>query len=145
MSKPRYHNLELQPIAGQWRVGSAGRDLYVMDPFTGESLLKLSMASHEDLDQAYHVAQTAQVEWAATGPTARGDIMRRAVDIFDERKQEILDWLIRESGSTRIKAEIEWASARAITLESAGLPGRAHGRILPSDVPAKKAASIARR
>ena len=50
MSKPRYQNLELQPIAGQWRVGSAGRDLYVMDPFTGESLLKLSMASREDLE-----------------------------------------------------------------------------------------------
>jgi aldehyde dehydrogenase (NAD+) len=136
--KLRYQNLELQPIAGQWRVGSAGRDLYVMDPFTGESLLKLSMASREDLDQTYRAAQTVQAEWAAMGPTTRGDIMRRAVDIFDERKEEILDWLIRESGSTSIKAEIEWASARAITLESASLPGRAHGRILPSDVPGKE-------
>lgn len=98
-SNSRYQNLELQPIAGQWRAGSAERNLDVIDPFTGESLLRLPMASREDLDQAYRVAQTAQVEWAAMGPTARGDVMRRAVNIFNERKEEILDWLIRESGA----------------------------------------------
>ncbi|MCK0509658.1 aldehyde dehydrogenase family protein [Aromatoleum buckelii] len=137
-SKPPYQNLELQPIAGQWRAGSAERNLDVTDPFTGETLLSLPMASCEDLDQAYHAAQKAQAEWAAMGPSARGDVMRRAVEIFDERKEEIIHWVIRESGSTHIKAEIEWASARAITVESASLPSRVHGRILPSDVPGKE-------
>ncbi|WP_150303166.1 4-hydroxybenzaldehyde dehydrogenase [Pseudomonas saliphila] len=137
-SKPAYQNLELQPIAGKWREGRAGRNLDVTDPFTGESLLKLPMASREDLDEAFRSAQQAQTEWAAMGPSARGQVMRRAVEIFDERKDEIVSWLIREAGSTRIKAEIEWGSARAITLESASLPGRVHGRILPSDVPNKE-------
>lgn len=137
-SKPAYQNLELQPIAGKWREGRAGRNLDVTDPFTGESLLKLPMASREDLDEAFRAAQQAQTEWAAMGPTARGHVMRRAVEVFDERKDEIISWLIREAGSTRIKAEIEWGSARAITLESASLPGRVHGRILPSDVPNKE-------
>ena len=133
-----YQNLELQPIGGQWRVGRADRNLDVNDPYTGEQLLSLPMATREDLDEAYRAARQAQVSWAAMGPTARGDVMRRAVEIFDERKDEIIDWLIRESGSTRIKAQIEWGAARAITLESASLPGRVHGRILPSDVPGKE-------
>lgn len=137
-SKPAYQNLELQPIAGQWRTGNAERTLDVTDPFTGETLLSLSMANREDLDEAYRGAQKAQAEWAAMGPTARSDVMRQAVDIFDERKQEICDWLTREAGSTQLKAEIEWASARAITLESVSLPGRAHGRILPSDIPGRE-------
>src|SRR5690554_60553 len=137
-SKPVYQNLELQPIGGQWRAGSASRNLDVTDPFTGEQLLSLPMATREDLDEAYRKAAQAQVEWAAMGPTARGQIMRRAVEIFDERKGEIVDWLIRESGSTRIKAQIEWGAARSITLESASLPGRCHGRILPTDVPGKE-------
>ncbi|MFA5630687.1 MAG: aldehyde dehydrogenase family protein [Porticoccaceae bacterium] len=136
--KSVYQNLELQPIAGHWRAGSAGRNLDVRDPFTGETLLSLAMANAEDLDQAYRTAQQAQAEWAATGPGVRGDVMRRAVAIFDERKQEIIDWLIREAGSTQLKAEIEWGSARAITLEAASLPGRAHGRIVPSDIPDKE-------
>ena len=137
-SKPVFQNLELQPIGGQWRAGSAGRNLDVTNPFTGEQLLSLPMATREDLDEAYRKAAQAQVEWAAMGPTARGDVMRRAVEIFDQRKDEIVDWLIRESGSTRIKAQIEWGAARAITQESASLPGRCHGRILPTDVPGKE-------
>ena len=137
-SKPAFQNLERQPIAGQWRLGGASRKLEVTDPFTGEQLLSLPMATREDLDEAYRKAAQAQVEWAAMGPTARGDVMRRAVEIFDQRKDEIVDWLIRESGSTRIKAQIEWGAARGITLESASLPGRVHGRILPSDVPGKE-------
>lgn len=137
-SQPAYQNLELQPIAGIWRKGAAGRALEVIDPFNGERLLNLPMANREDLDEAYRGAQEAQARWAAIGPTARGDVMRRAVAIFDARKDEIIHWIVRESGSTRIKAEIEWASARAITQESAGLPGRTHGRILPSDVPGKE-------
>jgi hypothetical protein len=30
---------------------------------------------------------------------------------WDARHEEILDWLIRKSGSTRIKAEVEWQKA----------------------------------
>lgn len=137
-NKLAYQNLELQPIAGTWRRGKAASSLEVTDPFNGERLLYLQMANREDLDDAYRGAQKAQVEWAAMGPTARGDVLRRAVAIFDERKDEIINWLIRESGSTRIKAEIEWSSARAITQESANMPGRVHGHILPSDVPGKE-------
>src|SRR5690606_26315792 len=119
-------------------VGRAVPNRDVTAPHTGEQLLSLPMATREDLDEAYRAAQQAQVNWAAMGPTARGNVLRRAVEIFDERQDEIIDWLIRESGSTRIKAQIEWGAARAITLESASLPGRVHGRILPSDVPGKE-------
>ena len=62
----------------------------------------------------------------------------KAAAIFDCRRDEIIDWLIRESGSTRIKAGVEWASARAITLESASFPSRVQGRILPSGIAGKE-------
>lgn len=133
-----YENLSLQPLAGQWRSGSAGRNLDVTDPFNGETLLSIPMASRQDLDDAYQKAKQVQPDWAATAPSARAAIMHRAIEIFDSRKTEIINWLIREAGSTRIKAEIEWGSARAITLEAASLPGRVHGRILPSDIPGKE-------
>ena len=133
-----YQNLDLLPMAGQWRKGGSGRKLDVVDPYSGDTLLSLPMANHADLDEAYQAARNIQPEWAAMGPTARGDIMRRVVALFDARKEEIIDWLIRESGSTRVKAEIEWGSARGITQEAASLPGRMHGRILPSDIPGKE-------
>ncbi|CAM5379572.1 putative aldehyde dehydrogenase YfmT [Pseudomonas oleovorans subsp. oleovorans] len=133
-----YENLNLQPIAGEWRAGKSGRDLDVLNPFTQQSLLKIALANREDLDEAYRSAREAQAAWAACGPSERAQVMLNAVRIFDERRDEIIDWIINESGSTRIKAQIEWGAARAITQESASLPSRVHGRILASDVPGKE-------
>lgn len=132
-----YQNLGQLPIAGEWREGRASRKLDVTDPYSGKSLLSIPMADKSDVDAAFRHAQAVQASWAGTGPSARSEIMRKAVTIFDARKDEIIDWLVRESGSTRLKAEIEWGSARGIILESASMPGRSHGRILPSDIPGK--------
>lgn len=134
----RYGDFGLLPIAGKWREGASGRRLEVTNPFSGQKLLDIAMASKADLDEAYLAAAMAQPDWAAKGPGERAAVMHRAVAIFDARRDEIIDWLVRESGSTRIKAAIEWGSARAITLEAAGMPSRSHGRVLASDVPNKQ-------
>jgi len=133
-----YQDMHLLPIAGEWRKGSTGNVLNVTDPYNGDSLLEISQADGEDLNQAYLVAEQAQASWAAMGPGQRSAIMLKAVQIFDERREEIINWIIRESGSTRIKAQIEWGAARGITQESASFPARVHGRILPSNVPGKE-------
>ncbi|HFU4541103.1 TPA: aldehyde dehydrogenase family protein [Klebsiella variicola] len=133
-----YRDLHLLPIAGTWREGSAPQSLQVSDPYNGETLLQIKQATRDDLDEAYQTAQRAQVEWAMIGPGQRSAILHRAVQIFDERREEIIGWIIRESGSTRIKAQIEWGAARSITLESASFPARVYGRILPSNVPGKE-------
>ncbi|MCU1717949.1 4-hydroxybenzaldehyde dehydrogenase [Pseudomonas sp. 5P_3.1_Bac2] len=133
-----YANLELQPIAGQWRAGSSSRALDVLNPYNDEKLLSIPLATREDLNEAYLAAQKAQQEWAQTGPAQRAAIMVKAVEIFDQRHDEIVEWIIQEAGGTRIKAEIEWGAARAITLESASLASRVHGRIMLSNVPGKE-------
>ncbi|HBP5136365.1 TPA: aldehyde dehydrogenase family protein [Pseudomonas aeruginosa] len=137
-TRPAYQNLELQPLAGQWRAGSSGRPLEVFDPYNDELLLRIALASREDLDAAYRKARDSQREWATTAPAERARVLLEAVKIFDERREEIIDWIIRESGSTRIKAQIEWGAARAITLESASLPNRVHGRIIASNISGKE-------
>src|SRR5690606_41912675 len=116
-SKPVYQNLELQPIGGQWRAGSASRNLDVTDPFTGEQRLSLPMATRKDLDEAYRKAAQAQVEWAAMGPTARGQIMRRAAEIFDVRTDAGRDWLRRAARGTRIQAPVEGGAVRGVPRE----------------------------
>ncbi|KFF44212.1 aldehyde dehydrogenase [Pseudomonas sp. BRG-100] len=133
-----YQNLNLQYIAGEWRAGCSGQTLKNRSPYDEQLLVTIPLASRDDLDDAYAYAKQAQAAWAAAGPAARSTVLLKAAEIFEQRRDEIIDWLIRESGSTRIKAEIEWASARAITLEAASFPGRVQGRILPSDVPGKE-------
>lgn len=132
-----YNDFHLQPLAGEWRDGSGDESRPVTNPFTGETLVSIRSATAEDLDAAYQSAARAQVEWAQTTPEERASIMLKAVDIFDARKDEIIDWLIREAGSTRLKANIEWGSARGITLEAASMPTRAHGTTMASNIPGK--------
>lgn len=138
MTTTPYQNLELQPLAGQWRSGSSQTQLPVLNPYTGEEVLKLNLATKDDMEQAFVAARDAQVGWAAMGPAARAAVLLKAVEIFDQRREEIIDWLIKESGSTRIKAQIEWGAARGITLEAASFPSRVQGCILPNDIPGKE-------
>lgn len=134
----RYQDFHLQPLAGKWREGSSDKLRPVLNPYSGEELVSIRLANSEDLDKAYCMAQATQQEWANRAPSERASVLLQAVSIFDERKEEIIDWLIRESGSTRLKAMVEWSSARAITQEAASMPARAHGYTMASDIPGKE-------
>ncbi|QOJ89567.1 MULTISPECIES: aldehyde dehydrogenase family protein [Pseudomonas] len=134
----KYAAFNQQFIAGVWRDGRDSTVLQVNNPFDGSLLTEIVQADREDLDEAYRQAAEAQKQWAATGPAERAAVLHRVVQIFDQRREEIIDWIIRESGSTRLKAQIEWGAARGITLESASFPARVHGRILTSNIPGKE-------
>ncbi len=133
-----YAGFESLPIAATWRSGRSTRRNTDIDPYTGKTLVTIPLATTQDVDDAYQAAGAAQAAWAAAAPAERARVMHNAARIFDERREEILSWLIREAGSTRLKANIECDSARAVTLEAASFPYRVAGRILASDIPGKE-------
>lgn len=127
-----------QYIGGQWRPGRSGKTLTDTDPFTGRTLATITLASEQDLDDAYRAAAQAQKAWAQTLPAERSELFLRAISLMDLRHEEIVSWLVHESGSTRTKAEMEWGAVRAGMLEASSMPGRAVGRIQPIDVSGKE-------
>ncbi|TAN24309.1 MAG: aldehyde dehydrogenase family protein [Acidobacteria bacterium] len=134
----QYTGFDGQYIGGSWRLGRQGEKEIDTDPYTGETLAEIAMANYSDLDEAYQSAAKAQVAWAARLPAERAAVMIRSLQIMEARHEEIVEWLIRESGSTRNKAELEWQFVHAITLEASSFPHRAEGRILPLDEPGKE-------
>src|SRR5664280_619536 len=128
----------LQFIGGQWREGQSDNVLTVTDPYNGSTLASIRQANISDLNDAYETAAQAQVGWAARGPADRQRVMLRAAQILENRRDEIIAWLIAESGSTVLKANIELGAAQGITLESASFPHRVQGRILESDIAGKE-------
>ncbi|WP_201525916.1 aldehyde dehydrogenase family protein [Psychrobacter frigidicola] len=133
-----YSNFDLQYIAGEWQKGKDDSVNTNTNPYNGDTLVEIKQATKTQLDEAYQAAAVAQAEWAQKTPAERAGVLYKVVDIFDQRQDEIVDWLIKESGSTRIKAMVEFGSARAITLESATFPSRVHGEIRPSNTPGKE-------
>lgn len=133
-----YRDFHLQYIAGDWQSGQDDSINKDSNPYNGETLVEIKQATKAQLDTAYEAAQDAQKEWAQTLPAERAALLYKVVDILDNRQDEIVDWLIKESGSTRIKAMVEFNVARAITLEAATFPNRVHGEIRPSNTPGKE-------
>jgi len=134
-----YEDFYGQYIAGQWVAGSQGTTLLDRNPFDDTVLAEIGQASLADLDRAFDAAKKAQLDWALSTPAERTAVFMQAVSILENRKEEIIDWLIRESGSTRIKAGIEWSAVRSGMLEATTIPSAAHGYLMPVDKPGKEA------
>lgn len=132
-----YDGFDEMPLGEVWRRGSAGTVLTDHDPYTGEVLARITVADTSDLDEAYHTAERNQRPWSRVRPQERRMLMLRAGRLLELRKEEILDWLIRESGSTRVKATWEWQLTRDGLLEAAGLPLHAEGKLVHSTIPGK--------
>lgn len=133
-----YADFDRLPIGGKWRNGKSNRILDDRDPYTGQVILEIPQADRSDLDDAYATAATAQAAWAAELPATRATVFRRATEILEARREEVISWLIHESGSTRLKATLEWASTRAMMLWATSAPYLAEGQVLPTDIPAKE-------
>lgn len=133
-----YNDFHLQYIAGEWQSGQDDSVNTNTNPYNGDTLVKIQQATEAQLNEAYQAASAAQKEWAQQTPATRAGVLYKVVEILDQRQDEMVDWLIKESGSTRVKAMVEFAATRAITLEAATFPSRVHGEIRPSNTPGKE-------
>lgn len=127
-----------QYINGRWQPGRSTKRLDNRNPFNNELLLDMPLASVADLDEAYLAAEKAQLEWAALHAGQRVMLLKKLAVIVAQRSEEIIDWLIKESGSTRIKAGIEWQSTLNLVRECASMPMQVEGRILTSYKPGEQ-------
>ena len=125
-------------IGGRWVTGRSEHKLRPINPYRQDVIMEIPAADKRDLEDAYQEAQRAQVAWAETLPSERSLIMRRATDIMDARREEIISWSIREAGSPRKKAMLEWKVAPDVMEQAVSAPYGAEGRILPSDIPGKE-------
>lgn len=125
-------------INGQWVEGSSDKSIDNTNPFTDETLFSIRSADESDLDKAYAVAKEAQTEWATMLPQNRRALIEKFAEVTLQHKDDIIDWLVKESGSTRIKAEGEFLASMAIIKEAATFPFRMDGLIKPSIVPNKE-------
>ncbi|MFJ8274351.1 benzaldehyde dehydrogenase [Streptomyces sp. NPDC094154] len=114
-----------------WRDASAEQP--VVEPATGEQLATAGLATAEDVRRASVRAAEAQRDWAAASPQRRAAVLRRAGELLAEHSAEIEDWLVREAGSVRAKADFEARLAVSECFECAGLPTHPQGEVLTSE------------
>ncbi len=112
-------------IGGEWQDATGGRTFEVRDPATNAVLARIADATPEDGIRALDAAVAAQHEWAATAPRRRSDILRRAFDLVQERKEDLALLMTLEMGKPLPEARgevgyggefLRWFSEEAVRI-----------------------------
>lgn len=132
-------------IAGEWVDSSLGRAIEVHDPSTGAVIRTIADASIEDAAAAMNAAADTQVSWAATAPRARGEILRRAFDLLQERAEEFALLMTLEMGKPLAEARgevtyggefLRWFSEEAVRITGRyGKNPEGTGRMIVTHLP----------
>ncbi|MEV7340405.1 aldehyde dehydrogenase family protein [Streptomyces sp. NPDC093544] len=133
-----FTDLAQQYIDGEWRPGTGSWDIIDFNPYDGEKLASITIATVDEVDDAYRAAERAQKAWAATNPYARRTVFERALRIIEEREAEIVEVIIAELGGTHTKAGFELHLAKEFLRESVQWALRPEGKIIPSPVDGKE-------
>ncbi len=96
-------------VGGEWVDAEGGRTVDVHNPATGEIIRTIADASVADGVCALDAAVSVQQEWGATPPRIRGEILRRAFDLLQQRKDEFALLMTLEMGKPIAEAAGEVA------------------------------------
>ncbi|MES2235349.1 aldehyde dehydrogenase family protein [Pseudomonas veronii] len=127
-------------FTGDWTTTDHLAD--VLEPATGNKLGSLACADARQVAQSAEAASRAQRAWFQLPYEERAAVLRQAAQTAQQHFEAIVQWLVRESGSTRPKAEFEASLSIKVLHESAAIPSRSQGEVLPSSA---GRLSIARR
>nr|WP_166790430.1 NAD-dependent succinate-semialdehyde dehydrogenase [Cryobacterium tagatosivorans] len=132
-------------INGRWVPAADGGTLQVFDPATGKVIKTIADARVEDGAAALDAAVDAQDRWAATPPRVRGEILRRAFDLLQERKHEFAMLMTLEMGKPLAEAYgevayggefLRWFSEEAVRISGRyGTNPEGTGRMIVSQHP----------
>lgn len=114
----------------------------VVNPATGERIAEVGLADAGDVDRAVARAVVAQRDWASRPADERAAVMRRAGAALEQHADVLVDWLVREAGSSQGKAAFEAglvADEAHLAAATAQMP---YGQLLQSSKPRL---SLARR
>ncbi|MCW2694035.1 MAG: benzaldehyde dehydrogenase, partial [Mycobacterium sp.] len=118
---------------GAWHPAPSHRA--AVEPATGATLADVGMATPADVTEVAATAAAAQRSWAALPYPERAAVLRRAGDLFTSNSAEIIDWIVRESGSIPGKAAFEIETVAQECYEAAALASAPYGEMLRSSQP----------
>lgn len=122
-------------IDGEWRHAAGGRSYPVHNPATGEVVARAAHAAVEDLDLALAAAARGFETWRRVSPYDRSAVIRKAVDLIRERRDDIAALLTMEQGKTLAEAKGELGVCLANLEWMAEEATRGYGRVLASRTP----------
>ncbi|MDD7970953.1 aldehyde dehydrogenase family protein [Roseinatronobacter alkalisoli] len=118
-------------FSGGWRLANGGV-ADVTAPGDGSTVATVGNGSAQDVTKAAAKAREAQPAWEATPAHERARILNAAADQLQANGDELIPWIIRETGSIHPKAAIEVEHSAGFLRAAAAAALEPAGRIIPS-------------
>jgi acyl-CoA reductase-like NAD-dependent aldehyde dehydrogenase len=122
-----------QFIGGAWTAAADGATYEDRDPFTGDVVATAAAGGPADAVAAIEAASAAFEDWRATPPAERQRIFLKAADLLEERRDEVVSMLARETGSTFGFGMFQSFFVPSLFRQAAALPYAPLGQVIPSD------------
>jgi succinate-semialdehyde dehydrogenase/glutarate-semialdehyde dehydrogenase len=132
-------------IGGAWVDSTSGGTFDVLDPATGLAIKTIADGTPDDAALAMDAAAAAQESWAATAPRVRGEILRRAFDLLQERADDFALLMTLEMGKPFAEARgevtyggefLRWFSEEAVRISGRyGVNPEGTGRTIVTHLP----------
>jgi acyl-CoA reductase-like NAD-dependent aldehyde dehydrogenase len=129
-------------IGGDWVDATGGESFENRDPYTGDVVALVASGGREDARRAIEAAAEAFPAWSQTPPGARQAMFLKAADILESRRDEVVELLARETGSTFGFAMFQMGFTPNLLRQAANAGYQATGEVIPSDVPGTFALGI---
>lgn len=125
-------------INGQWVEPLSGEYFKNINPANTEDIIgEFPLSGQADVDAAAKAAKEAFKMWKNMPAPKRGDILRKAGDIFARRKVELARIMTREMGKPTFETEGDIQEAIDTAYYSASETRRLFGHTAPSEMPNK--------
>ncbi|SAL48131.1 aldehyde dehydrogenase [Caballeronia udeis] len=98
------HELQFY-IGGEWVAPAGHARLPVIDPSTGEAFTEIAMGTPVDVDRAVASARRAFASFSLTTPDERLALIRKILEAYGERYDEMAQLISREMGAPRALAQ----------------------------------------
>jgi acyl-CoA reductase-like NAD-dependent aldehyde dehydrogenase len=116
----------------------------VINPANQRAFSKVLMARPEHMTSAIDAAYAARGSWGRALAAERELILQRSAEVLEGVRQEVVDLLIDEAGSTFGKAQFEVSFTVNMLRAVSGEARRIQGNVMPADIPGMMSIAIRR-
>lgn len=120
-------------INGDWVNNKECKFIEIYSPINKELVGRVPAMTKEEVDFAIKSAKEAQKKWKDITVNERADILYRASDILEERKDELIDILVKEIAKDRKSAESEILRTADYIRFTADTAKNVSGESIPGD------------
>lgn len=94
-------------INGEWTEGKSNRNYDILNPYDRSVVASVRLATKEQLEESFEIAKQVQKTWAKSTVKERREVLHKAAQYLNDNREEIVNTIVRETGGTLLKANVE--------------------------------------